>query len=197
MPAEGPGSSRGDLVRAQALAEGLRALGHRVEFVAAAASPAARTGVTLHRSLLRRLLPRRLALALRDLGRALHSRRHATRVATVARAFGAELIVETQVGGVASGERAARTAGLPLVLDDCSPTSEEIALGCGLPGLVRRGLARQLAAAAVVVAVTQASQELLLAEGAPAERIRIVPNGVDLALFPTSEVGEYCPLVSP
>ncbi len=171
-------SGRGDLVRARRMIESLRADGHDVRVVEAAAGTGA-AATSLYRGFIRRVLPRAAALVLRDVGRAIHARAHARRVVAAAHAQGAELIVETQVHFSASGARAARRARLPLVLDDCSPASEEVALGAGLPALARRMFRRQTDAAAAVVVSSRELARVLRREGVAPDRIRIVPNGID------------------
>jgi glycosyltransferase involved in cell wall biosynthesis len=116
---------------------------------------------------------------LRDLGRALHGRAHGTRVAAAAIEHGADLIVETQVHFAASGARATRRSGVPLVLDDCSPPDEERTLCAGLPRLARALFQRQLAAASRAAVPSVELARLLEREGAQRDRVRIVPNGVD------------------
>lgn len=175
--------TRGDLVRACHMVAALRRDGHEVHVVEAAQRPASRIAVAGYRQLARRLVPRRGALVLRDLGRALDGRSHGVRLARTATSCGVDLIIETQVGFAASGAVAALRSGVPLVVDDCSPSREESALGAGLPALAAAALRRLAAAAAVVVAVCRASRDALLAEGLPEEKICIVPNGVDVAAF--------------
>ncbi len=176
-------SSRGDLVRARSLIEALRTEGHDVRVVEDAARAGARLRVSAYRNVVRRILPSRLALVLRDVGRWMHARPHAHRVAAEARKQDAEVIIETQVNFAGSGALAAQMTGLPLILDDCSPSSEEVDLGAGFPGLARRILRRQAEAASVVVAVSRAVRGRLIEEGVPGDKICIVPNGVDLAAY--------------
>jgi glycosyltransferase involved in cell wall biosynthesis len=95
--------------------------------------------------------------------------------------MGADVLVETQVHGVPSGARAARRAGIPLVLDDVSPPGEERVLGGGLPGLAERAFRRESAVARALVVSSEGLRRDLAAEGVPEERLAVVPNGVDLA----------------
>jgi glycosyltransferase involved in cell wall biosynthesis len=176
------GSSRGDLVRAASLVAALRQAGHEVTVVEDAARPGSALAVGTYRSLVRRLLPRRAALVLRDAGRVVHARRHAARVVAACRAARAELLIETQVHFAGSGAAAARATGLPLLLDDCTPPSEETALGCGLPRLAARVFRRQVAGARRCLVPSQALARALQSEGVPPSLLRVVPNGVDLAL---------------
>ncbi|HXF05903.1 MAG TPA: glycosyltransferase family 4 protein [Blastocatellia bacterium] len=176
-------SARGDLVRARRLIEALREDGHDVRVVEDAAAGYSDFIISAYRRVVRRALPRKLALLLRDVGRWLHARQHGRRVAAAALRERADVIIETQVHLAGSGALATKLSGIPLILDDCSPSSEEIILGAGWPGLVRRVLRQQIRAASVIVAVSAAARERLMEEGAPAHKVFIIPNGVDLTAY--------------
>lgn len=176
-------NTRGDFVRAQQLSAALESAGHEVVMLCDAQRPGAALTIGAYRNVLRRILPRPVALIFRDLGRWQHGRRHGAWVAQKAQQFGAQLIIETQVAFSPSGALAATLTGLPLVLDDCSPSQEEEAFGVGLPQLARAIQRRQARAAEMVVAVSAAARQSLEKEGVPADRIRIVPNGVDSGLW--------------
>lgn len=180
---ERPSGTRGDLVRARQLSEALQSMGHEVVVVSDLDRPGAAATVGIYRNFLRRILPRRGALMLRDLGRWQHGRRHGESVARVAQRMQAQLIIETQVAFSPSGAVAADLTGLPLVLDDCSPVREEEAFGVGLPRLARAVLRQQAQAARLLIAVSASAARSLVEEGVPTERIRLVPNGVDSDLW--------------
>jgi glycosyltransferase involved in cell wall biosynthesis len=182
-------SIRGDLVRARSLIDALRSDGHEVIVVEDAAQVGMQVAVFTYRTVFRSLLSRRIALVLRDIGRAAHGWLHGLRVAATARRTRADLIIETQVAYAISGALAARLTGVPLVLDDCSPVAEESAFGTGLPGLPRVVLSMQARYARSVVAVSLALGDTLAAEGIPREKLVYVPNGVSLKAFETA-VGE-------
>jgi glycosyltransferase involved in cell wall biosynthesis len=176
-------SSRGDLVRARALIEALREEGHRVTVVQDGSDRAARARVSTYRRVVRPLFPHRLATGMRDVARVLHGRAHGRRVATAAIGEGADLIVETQVHFAGSGALASRLTGVPLLLDDCSPSSEEGELGSVIPGLARRVFRGQARAAAALTASSPQIRDLVVEAGAPPGRVHVVPNGVDAAAF--------------
>lgn len=175
------GGTRGDLVRAWRLIQALRDEGHEIEAVEVGARPAAEAAVSAYRQVVRRMLPRRPGLVLRDAGRWVHASAHGRHVAAVARAQRAELLVETQVHFAGSGVWATRHTGVPLVLDDCSPISEAEGLGAGLPILARHVFRRQMEAALWLSVSSEALREWLVGEGAPAQKLRVVPNGIDPA----------------
>jgi len=174
------GSSRGDLVRAKCLIEGLVGLGHEVLVVQDADRPGSQTIVGGYRNIVRRILPHRLALVVRDIGRLVHARAHGRAVAQTAARLNADVIIETQVGCSDSGAVAVRLTDLPLLIDDCTPSSEEGVLGAGLAWVSRQTLAKLGDAATTVVAVTEAMRNLLVVEGLEKEKIRIIPNGAFL-----------------
>jgi glycosyltransferase involved in cell wall biosynthesis len=173
------GSGRGDLVRAKSLIEAMRQVGHEVHAVECGSYVA----VAAYRRFLSSSLPRRTVLAVRDAGRWASSVGHARRVVRHAAEWGPDAIVETQVGFCFSGALAAQRTGLPLILDDCSPSCEENALGAGLPCLAHRALRRQARAASWLFASSRSIAESLRREGIPQEKIRLLPNGVDLEAF--------------
>lgn len=176
-------SHRGDLVRAAQLIEGLRADGHVVTVVEDAGRPTAQAIVLGYRSGLRQLLPNRAALVLRDLGRWLWARGLGRTVAAVAAQIRADLIVETQVHFAGSGSLATKRTGIPLVLDDCSPSSEEMVLGAGLPGLARRVFRQQGRAARALVVSSYALRDRLLVEGIARRKLFVVPNGICVTAY--------------
>jgi glycosyltransferase involved in cell wall biosynthesis len=175
--------TRGDLVRARRLVEALRADGHQVTVIEIAAGRGSTAVVSTYRDFVRRVFPRSVALLLRDLGRVAHARAHGGRVAAVARRERADLIVETQVHFAGSGAVAARLAGVPLLLDDCSPLSEAVALGAGLPRLAARVFRRQVACAKWITVSSQALRARLASDGVSLDKLEVVPNGVDLAAY--------------
>jgi glycosyltransferase involved in cell wall biosynthesis len=139
-----------------------------------------------YRRVLNRLLPRKPALILRDLGRIAHGHLHGLRVVRAAHEHHADLVIETQVGFASSNCFLSPRTGTPLILDDCSPSSEERTLGSGLPGLAAATLRRQAQFARVVVAVSSAARGALVAEGIPEDKVWVVPNGVDVDAFKRS-----------
>lgn len=181
-PSESVDSARGDVVRARSLVQALRAEGHEVRLVAAGVARDTGVAVSAYRRGVRRLLPRTLALPLRDAGRLVVARAHARRVAAAALEQGADVLVETQMHLFPAGRLAARRAALPLVLDDCSPPIEEAALGGGLPAAVVARSFRAQADAAQALVTSSAAQARALEEWGSG-RLHVVPNGADPEAF--------------
>lgn len=179
---QGIGAGRGDLVRAGALVDSLRSRGHEVRVVEARRRPGRELEEAVHREVIGRVLPGRVRLALRDAAWWWRSRGHGRRVAEAAEEQGADVVVETHAHGVVSGSTAARSLGLPLVLDDVSPPGEPGRLATGFPALPRAAYRRQLEAASLLVAPTARVRKRVSAGGGgDVPTVRIVPNGVDLA----------------
>lgn len=176
-------SSRGDLVRARSIINAMRADGHEVIVVEDATHAHTQAAVTTYRKWVRAVLPRRPTLVLRDIARSVHGCVHGLHVAATARRVRADLIIETQVAYSASGAVAAQLTGVPFVLDDCSPSSEESEFGAGLPAVARAVLRVQARAARFVVAVSPPLAGMLAAEGVPRQKIVCVPNGIDVDAF--------------
>jgi glycosyltransferase involved in cell wall biosynthesis len=182
MFSQGLESGRGDLVRARGLIEALRRDGHDVLVVEALNRPGRGVEESFYRGVVRRLLPGRGHLVLRDVAWWRRSRAHGRRVADAAHFQRAEVLVETQVHGTVSGSVAARRTGLPLVLDDVSPVGEVVHLGAGLPGLARRAFRKQCAAAALLVAPTGIISAQV-ARASSASQVTVISNGVDLEAY--------------
>jgi glycosyltransferase involved in cell wall biosynthesis len=183
QPGESVESGRGDLVRARSLVQALRTLGHDVDVVAASERAGTAAAVQAYRGVVRRRFPPWVGLALRTGGRLALARSHARRVAAHARGQGAHLIVETQMHGIPSGARAARMAGIPLVLDDCSPPQEEAALGTALLTVTVGAFRHQGARAAALTVSSEALAQRLERERLPRARMAVIPNGVDPVRF--------------
>jgi glycosyltransferase involved in cell wall biosynthesis len=180
-------STRGDIVRARQLITALRNAGHEVHVVARGSGAATGIMVAGYRGVIRRILPQLPALILRDVSRFANSLAFGWRLAKEARKHGSDLIIETQISGAVSGATAARLTGLPLVLDDCSPTSEEEVLGAGLLWLARKILLLQAKASTVVIATSRSVRERLIGEGVEGGKVHIVRNGVNLDQFEAAD----------
>jgi glycosyltransferase involved in cell wall biosynthesis len=92
-----------------------------------------------------------------------------------------DLIVETQVHGVPSGAYAARKAGIPLVLDDCSPPQEEETLLKVFGSGESRRFLGQAGTAKTLLVSSRALARRLELEGVPPGKLGVVPNGVDVS----------------
>lgn len=179
--------SRGDLVRAARLIDALRGDGHEVHVVERMDRAGAETVVKTYRNWVRRALPARPALILRDAARWADARHHGRRVAAAARAQSADVIVETQVHASGSGALAVRLSGVPLLLDDCSPLSEAVEMGLGLRGLARRLFRQQVEAARWATVSSHALRERMIQEGVPRAKLRVIPNGVDAGAYAAAD----------
>src|SRR5688572_27736476 len=125
-PADRLGSQgAGHVVRATALLDALQSLGHEVIRLEASTSSEAKLSVNLYRKLIRNIIPRVIALKMRDAGRIRYSKKYASRLIEKAKEIQPDLILETHIAFSLAGKIASETMGIPLVLDDCSPAWEE------------------------------------------------------------------------
>lgn len=190
----------GHIVRANALLDALERRGHhivRVEAAAGARSSGddgerlASLSVRLYRRLVRRLLPRPIALWMRDNARVAFSRRYAVRLAEVVRREQPDVILETHVAYSLGGKLASEWTGVPLVLDDVAPSWEEQQLyGSGSQRLAIRIHREVTSHARLVVAVSTTIKRYLIEDGIPEERVVLISNGIDSRLFHPNVDGE-------
>lgn len=174
----------GHTVRARALLAALETLGHTVIRVEAAASPQTQAAVSAYRRVVKRLLPRPLALRLRDRARVATSQRYAGRLIAAAQRERPEVILETHIAFSLAGMLTSQATGLPLALDDVAPPwEEELLYGVGARGLARRVYRRVTEQAGLLVAVSGAIRAVLIAEGLPAHKIVTICNGISAAML--------------
>jgi glycosyltransferase involved in cell wall biosynthesis len=174
----------GHVIRATALLGALESLGHHVQRVEAAKSGSAKASVSLYRNYVKKLLPRPLALRLRDRMRIRHGERYAQKLLALIARQKPDLILETHIAFSRAGMLASRASGVPLVLDDVAPAwEEEQQYGVGLKRAARAIHREVTAQARLLVAVNQTLRQHLLADGQPAEKVVVVPNGIDASLF--------------
>ncbi len=115
----------------------------------------------------------------------------AGRLAAAGRELGAEVLYERHALGNTAGIRAARRLGIPLLLEVNAP----LALERGAhETLVFRGWAARseravLAAADRILCVTAVLADMLAAQGVARSKLVVIPNGVDLSLYPPRTEG--------
>ncbi len=114
----------GHLVRASSLLNALRGLGHEIiQMEAAAAAPS--TSVRAYRGIVKRFIPSRIAMLMRDWGRIQYGRQYGERLVQAASEHRPDVILETHIAFSLAGKIASQRTGIPLVLDDCAPAWEE------------------------------------------------------------------------
>lgn len=174
----------GDTVRAAALVAALRRTGAPVDIHEAGGSRSAQLAVKGYRASLKRFLPRRLVLPLRDAVRIALSVRQGERLGRDLSLCRPNAILETHNCLSLSGLRASRRTGLPLIVDDVAPPWEADEIGgVGLRSLHRHVFDALSRHAMLMIAVNDTLAECLLESGVPAEKIAIVENGTDLQRF--------------
>lgn len=178
------GSKDGQGVHLEALVAALRAQGHEVRLVGPPSFERARLGGESGAvSRLRRLLPRFAA----ELAELAYSVPAYLRLARAAREFRPEAIYERYNLFYLSGAWLARRLGLPFLVEVNAPLAEERGR---FGGLALRRLARWSEGfvwrrATWVLPVTEVLAGHVAAAGVDPARIRVIPNGIDLAEFPS------------
>lgn len=101
------------------------------------------------------------------------------------RAWRADVVLERYSLASGPGLRAGRAMGLPFVLEVNAPLVDEAARYRGLTGLDGWRLREQelLRASDRVIGISNAVREHVVEAGVPKERVVVIHNGVDLALF--------------
>ncbi|WP_232818526.1 glycosyltransferase family 4 protein [Elioraea thermophila] len=176
-------SRDGQAVHLESLIAALRRQGHEVEVVGPSAYAEARFGDDggwVAR--LRRALPRAVA-ELAELAYAIPA---ALRLDRAARTGAFDALYERYNLFHFAGSLVARRRRLPFLLEVNAPLAEERARFGGLawPGLARWAERFVWRRADLALPVTEVLAGHLRAAGVPAERIVVVPNGIDLAAFP-------------
>lgn len=174
----------GHTIRASEILAALEKLGHQVIRLEAGAASTTKTAVSAYRGLVKKFLPRPVAMRLRDAGRVAHGRRYAKRLIEASQQARPDVILETHIAFSLAGKIASEQTGLPLVLDDVTPASEEEQqYGVGLKKIAR-DIHRQVTDRAdLLIAVNKTMVQTLLQDGLPAQKIIIVENGIDGQLF--------------
>ncbi len=173
----------GHVVRPRQLLAALERVGHEVLVEEAAGPPiAVRAASTYWR--LRSALPAPAALTARDLARVVQNGRFSHKLSARVLEWRPDFVLETQVAFSHAGVRAVRGLRTPVVLDDVSPVEEdEETYDVKLKGLARSRRAKSLAGAALITITSNTIRAALVAEGVPADRLAVIPNGIpDTAL---------------
>ena len=116
----------------------------------------------------------------------------ARRLVEVGRACKADVLYELHALSNTAGVRAARGLGIPLLLEVNSPLATERSVHETLvlqkwAEASERSVFRQ---ADRLLVVTQVLADMLISTGVPADRIRVIPNGADLSLYPMEDQHE-------
>lgn len=174
----------GHIVRARAMLAALESLGHEIIRVEAAADQRTQAAVGTYRRVVKKLLPRPVAMRMRDLARVANSRRYAGRVIEAVTQHRPDLIFETHIAFSLAGKVASEQTGCPLVLDDVSPSwEEEQQYGVGSRRLALDTHHDVTQHARLVIAVSGVIRRSLIEDGVPAQKIVTISNGINEALF--------------
>ena len=115
------------------------------------------------------------------------------RIVGEAAKFDPDFLYERYAFGNAAGVLGAKRAGLPLMLEVNSPLVLELSRTRGLsfPGLARKMERFVFQSADRVCVVSAVLRDILLEEGVAAERLVVIPNGVDLERFDLEPRAEH------
>lgn len=176
-------SKDGQAVHIGELIGALRELGHEVRVVAPAIGSGDGMGddaTLVHK------LKTHLPKAFYELLELAYSYVAYSRLLKTAREFKPDFIYERYNLYLLAGAMLKRKLGLPLLLEVNSPLAEERSRhsgGLGLPWMARWAERRAWRSADYVLPVTQVLASHVIAAGVPAERIAVIPNGINRAHF--------------
>lgn len=175
----------GHTVRANALLFELEQLGHEVVRVQAAnANAAAQGAVKGYRELIKRFIPKEIAMPLRDRGRVAFGKQYAERLGKIIQEVQPDVILETHIAFSLGGTIASQLTGIPLILDDVSPSWEEQQqYGVGNNALALSVHRQAMVQAKKIIAVSATIRQSLIDDKVPAEKIITVNNGINERLF--------------
>ncbi|MCC7445937.1 MAG: glycosyltransferase family 4 protein [Anaerolineae bacterium] len=174
----------GHVIRASAMLAALESLGHTIIQLEAATEQSTQTAVGLYRKVVKRMLPRPVAMRMRDTARISHGKRYANRLIEAIERTHPDVILETHIAFSLAGKIASEQTGVPLVLDDVAPAwEEEQQYGVGLKEAAR-DIHRQVTdRAKLLIAVNKTMRRNLIEEGLPESKIITVENGIDSRVF--------------
>ena len=116
----------------------------------------------------------------------------ARRLVEAGRVCNADVLYERHALSNTAGVRAARALGIPLLLEVNSPLATERSVHetLVLQQWAESSERKVFQRADRLLVVTQVLADMLVSRGVQADRIRVIPNGADLSLYPLEELPE-------
>ncbi len=187
-PADKLGSeAAGHTVRAAALLGAIEKLGHEVIRLEAAASgegSGSQVAVKAYRNVVKKVIPRPVAMRMRDAGRIAYGEQYAQRLINKVAEVQPDVILETHIAFSRAGRIASAETGIPLVMDDVSPAwEEEQQYGVGLKQQALDIHKEVTGQAKLLVAVNRTIRRYLIDEGQPEDKVVVVENGINSQYF--------------
>jgi len=174
----------GHVIRASALVSALRKIGNEVFVFEAATSAGTQASVGLYRKVIKRVLPRSIAMKIRDFARIRHGREYAERLVEFGQTKQPDVLLETHIAFSLAGKIVSQRLGIPLVIDDCAPAwEEEQQYGVGLKNQALRIHREVTENARLLIAVNKTLHRYLLEEGHSPDKVVTVENGFDEKYF--------------
>lgn len=173
----------GHTVRANAILGALEALGAEV-IRDQAAQEGSQAAAQTYRQLVKKLIPRPLAMQMRDRARVAFGKQYGERLTAAVQQHQPDVILQTHIAFSLSGQMASAATGVPLVLDDVAPSWEEQQqYGVGSQKLAKETHQTLMAQARLCVAVSGPMRRFLEEDGIAPEKLITVPNGIDERTF--------------
>lgn len=184
-PSDRLGSQQaGHVIRATALLAALETLGNEVIHLQASTEQKTQAAVGIYRKMVKRMLPRPVAMRMRDTARIAHGRRYAQRLIEAVEQNRPDVILETHIAFSLAGKIASEQTGIPLILDDVAPAwEEEQEYGVGLKEQARQIHREVTGRASLLVAVNNTIRRFLIEGGVPERKLITVENGIDMRFF--------------
>lgn len=174
----------GHTVRASAMLGELEKRGHQIFTIEAASGQGSQTAVKTYRTVVKKLLPRPIAMQMRDRARVAYGHRYGERLIEAVEKHHPDVILETHIAFSQAGQRASERTGCPLALDDVAPSwEEEQQYGVGAGKLAREIHRTVTGKASLLVAVSGVIRRLLTEDGIPDSKIVTISNGIDPSFF--------------
>lgn len=172
----------GYVVRANAMIDSLQKLGAEVIVEQAAVGGAATAHA--YRRIVKKLLPRQIAMRLRDRGRVIFGKKHGHHLSGIARNNKVDVIVQTFVAFNLSGQIASKVNRVPLVLEDMTTFREEFEqYGVGNRHLAKSTYDAITEQASLCVVPGMPLRRYLVEDGVAPDKIVIIPNAIDPSIF--------------
>lgn len=173
----------GHTVRANAMLAALESLGAEI-VIDQAAKEGSQAAANTYRQVVKKMIPKPIAMRMRDSARVAFGRNYGERLADSVRQHQPDVILQTHIAFSLSGKIASEATGVPLVLDDVAPSWEEKQqYGVGNQKLAEMTHHELTSHAKLCAAVSGAMRRFLIEDGIAPEKLIALPNGINEQIF--------------